>query len=149
MSASPYRESDIQRVFGNTAAGTTDAEVLAALTGRRQRVLALSLQNGAAGATSVTINTKPSGSGVAISPTWNLAASGGHALPFNPHGWFETAPGEGLALTTGAGATVGWLLTVVVVGSPAGEGTSPMLMEDTQASGLLLEDGSALLLEAA
>jgi hypothetical protein len=147
MGASPYPESDILRLFGNTAASQTDEAIRAALTGRRLRVLGGTVVVGGT-ATNVTFNSKPSGSGVAISPLYALGANGGMVLPFNPHGYFETAPGEGLSITTGAGATVGWLLTVAVIGT-AGSGSSSLLDETAMGDRLLAENGESLFDEAA
>lgn len=63
---------------------------------------------GGANATNVTFNSKGAGVGTPISPLLANGANGGFALPAGS--WFETAVGEGLTVTTGAGSTAGiWI----------------------------------------
>lgn len=93
----------------NVAAGQTDAAVVAAVTAKKIRVLAIAHQAGGT-ATAITYNTKPVGAGSAISPTFANSANGGTPLPFNPSGWFQTNSGEGLSVTTGAGSPTGILV---------------------------------------
>lgn len=95
--AAPYK-----RAFANVAASQTDAAVVAAVGGKKIRVLGLALVCGGP----VTFNTKPGGAGTAISATFSPSVSGVIVLPETPAGWFETAAGEGLSVTTGAGSTV-------------------------------------------
>jgi hypothetical protein len=90
------------RAKANIAASQTNSVVVAAVSGKRIRVLAVAFLCGAT-ATDATLN---SGS-TAISPLFANAANGGAVLPFMPVGWFETAIGEALTLTTGAGSTTG------------------------------------------
>lgn len=61
----------------------------------------------AATATNVTFNTKPVGSGTAISCLFANGANGGAVLGYNSDGWFTTNAGEGLTATTGAGSATG------------------------------------------
>lgn len=102
----------MQNTFANISAGTTDGSILAAVTNRIIRVFAVALQCGAT-ATTVVFNSKPGGSGTAISMTFQPAANGGAVLPISsPQGsvaqpWFQTNSGEGLTATTGSGSTVG------------------------------------------
>ena len=95
--------------FVNVAAAQTDNAFVAAVAGKKIRVHALAALAGAT-ATTLTFNTKPSGSGVAISPLFANAINGGEVLQYSPVGWFETNAGEGLTITTGAGATTGVLV---------------------------------------
>ncbi len=104
----------ISYTTANVAASQTDSSVVAATAGKRIKVLALVAQAGAT-ATNITFNTKPAGAGVAISDTMQNAANGGRVLPFNPLGWFQTAVGEGLTATTGAGSTTGVTLVYTLV----------------------------------
>ena len=92
--------------FVNVAASQTDSSVVAAVTSKKIRILALYAVAGAT-ATDLTFNTKPAGAGSAISAKFANSANGGEILPFSSIGWFETASGEGLAVTTGAGSTTG------------------------------------------
>ena len=93
--------------FANVAASQTDSVLVAARTGKRIAVFALSFVAGAT-ATDATFNSKPSGSaGSAISMKFANAANGGAVLPFLEHAWFITRTSESLTLTTGAGSTTG------------------------------------------
>lgn len=94
--AAPYK-----RAFANVAASQTDAAVVAAVGGKKIRVLGLALVCGG----SVTFTTKPAGAGLAISAAFAPATSDVVVLPESPAGWFETNTGEGLSVTTGAGST--------------------------------------------
>lgn len=93
----------------NVNASSTNASVAAAVVAKKIRVTSLVAVVGAT-ATNVTFSTKPAGSAVAISPLMALPANGILVLPFNPEGWFETAAGDALVVTTGAGSTVGLLV---------------------------------------
>lgn len=92
--------------FANVAASQTDSAIVAAVTSKKIRVLAMYAVAGGT-ATSLTFNSKPGGAGTAKSAAFANGANGGEILPFSPVGWFETASGEGLSVTTGAGSTTG------------------------------------------
>lgn len=98
--------------LANIAASTTDGAVVAAVSGKRIRVVALVAQC-AATATTITFNSKPAGAGTAISSAFANGINGALVLGFNPAGWFETVAGEGLTATTGSGSATG--VTVVYV----------------------------------
>jgi hypothetical protein len=104
--AEQYRVPDINSagIFyakATIATGTTDGSVVAAVTGKKIRVLAVYAKNGAT-ATSITFN---SGS-TAISAVFTNGANGDVLLPYAPVGWFETTSGAALTATTsGAGAS--------------------------------------------
>ncbi len=100
--------------FANVAASQTDAQVVAAVASKKIRVLAVVVVAGAT-ATNITFNSKPGGAGSAISCLLANGANGGAVLPFSPVGWFETAAGQGLSVTTGAGSTTGILVVYVEV----------------------------------
>jgi len=95
--------------LANVAAGQTDAAVIAAVAGKQIKVVQISFIPGGT-ATNVTFNSKGSGAGTAISPLFAAGANGQVTLPFSEKGWFTTNTGEGLSVTTGAGATVGILV---------------------------------------
>lgn len=99
-------KSSVAYAKANVAQSQTDSSIVTATTGKKIRVLALVLLP-AASATTVTFNTKPSGSGTAISAAFACGANGPLVLPYNPHGWFETVVSEGLTVTTSSGSTVG------------------------------------------
>lgn len=96
----------IHRAKVNVAQSQTDQELIAAVAGKALRVTALAEQcNGVA--TPITYNSKPAGAGVAISAQHTNGANGGRVLNRNCDGWYQTAVGEGLSCTTGAGSTTG------------------------------------------
>lgn len=92
--------------FANVNASSTDSSLVAAVAGKKIVVLAAYAVAGGT-ATDLTFNTKPSGSGTAISAKLANAANGGEILPFSPIGWFQTSTGEGLTVTTGSGSATG------------------------------------------
>ena len=105
-----------QFAFANVAASQTDSVLVNAVPLRKIRVLGFTAVAGST-ATSLTFNTKPSGSGTAISPLYANAANGGEVLAPNEIGWFETNLGEGLSCTTGSGSTTGILVIYQEVGT--------------------------------
>jgi len=64
--------------------------LVAAIPGARIRVLALVVMSTLANNVQFTSNATN------ISPSFPLAANGGMVIPFNEHGWMETAIGEAL-----------------------------------------------------
>lgn len=96
----------IKRVFSNVAASQVDAVLVAGVALKKIHVISLIMLAGAVD-TSILFNSKPVGAGVAISMTFQNLAGGGVVLPRNPDGWFNTAVGEGLSVTTGVGAVTG------------------------------------------
>lgn len=94
------------------AASQTDSSIIAAVTSKKIRVISLVALTGGTATTS-TFNSKGSGAGVAITPPFSFGSNGGFVLPFNPAGWFETASGQALTVTTGAGSTTGYQITYV------------------------------------
>lgn len=94
----------VKRATLNVPAGSTDAAGVAAVTGWRIRVLAVLMVSGGV-ATTVQFNSKGAGAGTPISPNYPMGVNGVFPAPYNPVGWWETNPGEGLTVTTGAGST--------------------------------------------
>ena len=86
--------------FKSIAASQTDSEVIAARTGYKIRVTAISIVTGDTPSTILF----ESGSATAISGTYDWGNNGGQVLPYNPDGWMETARGSALTATTGAGS---------------------------------------------
>ena len=97
-----YGVEPAKYAFANIAASSTASSVVAAVAGKKIRVVALAFVCGAT-ATNATFNSASS----AISCLFANAANGGAILGENPLGWFETVRGEALTLTTGTGATTG------------------------------------------
>lgn len=105
-----YKLVTVTRTKANVAASQTDSSIVAAVANKRIRVLAYVIMAGGT-ATDVTFNTKPGGAGTAISMLHACGINGGICSNYNEGGWFETATGEGLSLTTSAGSTVGIQVT--------------------------------------
>ena len=101
------------QAFANIAASTTDGALVTAVAGRKIKVVAMTAVTGAT-ATNLTFNSKPTGSGTAITPLFANGANGGEVLPYNSSVWFQTNAGEGLTVTTGTGSTTGILVTYVL-----------------------------------
>lgn len=91
-----------KRAFSNVASGATNVSLVAAVTSKKIRVLQFAFFGGSA-ATNITFNTL--GAGTAISPLFANDIYGGGVFPFSSMGWFETATGEGLGVTTNASGT--------------------------------------------
>lgn len=107
--------SIVKRAFANIAASTTDGAVVAAVASKRIRVVSIAVFNQGGTGTTHTFNTKPGGAGSAISAARFTSGGGNYVMPFHPGGWFQTAVGEGLALTTGSGSTLGIDVTYIEV----------------------------------
>ena len=85
---------------------STDNTIIAAVTGKKLRVLAYVLVvTGAA-----TARFESATAGTALTGQMSLAANGGIAAPFNPAGWFETVAGELLNLELSANGADGHLI---------------------------------------
>ncbi len=95
--------------FANVSASQTDSSLVTAVTSKHIRVHQVMFVAGATG-TTLVFNSKPGGGGSAISPLFANAANSGASLPFSPMGWFQTAAGEGLTVTTGTGSATGILV---------------------------------------
>ena len=88
------------------ASAQTDTALVAAVTGKKLRVLAV-YASVPTTATTITFNSKPAGSGTAVSGTIALGVSAPFSLPFNKHGYFQSNTSEGLSVTSGTGGTTG------------------------------------------
>ena len=100
----------VKRLNGTVAASQTDAVLVAGVTGKKIRLLSLHLDC----AGTATVATLQSNATAIMGP-FNNAASEQTVLPYHPHGWKETAAGEALKMTTGAGATTSWAVTYIEV----------------------------------
>jgi len=79
----------------------TDTQIAAAVAGTKYRVLGFAVVPTLANSITFKSNT------TAISATWPVGANGLFTLPGNEHGWFETAVGEALNVTTSAATATG------------------------------------------
>ena len=103
-----------KRAFANVAASQTDSSIVSAVPFKSIQVMSCFMVAGSS-STNVTFNTKPSGSGTAITCLIANGANGGAVLNYNETGWFNTNPGEGLTVTTGSGSTVGIQITYLEI----------------------------------
>lgn len=95
------------QTFANVAQSQTDALLVTGTPGFKIKVWGVAVLAGGTG-TTLVFNTATGGSGgAAISMTFANAANGGFVLPFSETGWFQTATGDYLTCTTGAGSTTG------------------------------------------
>jgi hypothetical protein len=98
--------------FVNAAASGTDTAfsggtLPSAKTGSRVAVYGVVINQGDTTPSTVTLNSKGSGAGTAISCLLKAPANGGFVLPTGPEPYFTTNVNEGLTVTTGAGSATG------------------------------------------
>lgn len=96
-----------RNAWDNISASATDSVLVAAVTGVKIRILAVLINHGDTTPSSVTFNSKGAGAGTAISPLLKGPANGGFVVPYSKQGWWESASGEGITVSTGAGSTTG------------------------------------------
>ena len=87
--------------LGATPASLNANELVAAATGAKYRVLA------AAVIATTAVSVKFQSGSTDITGTFPLGANGGMVLPFNEHGWFETASGEALNIHLSSAVSCG------------------------------------------
>ena len=93
------------------AAASGDNTLVAAVTGKKIRVLSLfAVASGA-----VTVAFESGASGTALTGQMNVGANGNITMPFNPEGWFETAAAALLNMELGGATSVDGCLTYVLV----------------------------------
>lgn len=78
-----------------------DTALIAASTDAIYRVLSVAV------VTTLANNVKFKSGSTDISATFPLGANGGIVLPFNEHGWFQTAAGEALNVNLGTATATG------------------------------------------
>jgi hypothetical protein len=79
----------------------TTTSLVAAVANKKYRVVALAIVSTAANSVNLESGTTD------ITAVWPLGANGGIVLPYNEHGWCETAAGEALQVTTSAATACG------------------------------------------
>jgi hypothetical protein len=108
ISGTVYANGDFRTVstaFANPASSGDNA-VVAAVASNKIRVLAAKVGNSAG-----AVNVKFRSATTDIDALSNLNTNIGYVLPFNQHGWFQTAAGEALNLNLSANIACG--VTVV------------------------------------
>jgi hypothetical protein len=105
--------------FAKVTSGA-DQSIVAAVTGKKIRVLSCVLINGHATVVSATAWESPAGTTLSGSIVLPAAAATWGAntlvLPFNPNGWFEGATSGALVLDTTAGTVTGHISYIEVDG---------------------------------
>jgi hypothetical protein len=109
-------------VTANVAPSQTDSVLVAASSGVAYRVIGGSIIIGGT-ATNVTLNSKGTGAGTAITSQLACGINGGISFPIAaqqrtgdpPFGYFETNRGEGLTVNTGAGSSAGITLVYIKI----------------------------------
>lgn len=86
--------------IANPSTATTTS-LVAAVANKKYRVLSLAV------VTTLANNVNLESGTTDITAVFPLGANGGVVLPFNEHGWCETAFGEALQVTTSAAVAVG------------------------------------------
>ena len=104
----PLRTAHITGFSNPTAIGNTAA--IAAVPGAAIRVLGLALVNGG-----TANNGKFQSNTTDISALFALGINGGLVLPFNEHGWMQTAIGEALNVNLSGATAVGVQLSYILV----------------------------------
>lgn len=114
----------LKHAWANVAASQTDntlngsGTAPAAVVGFKIVVKQAIVSQGGTASGGVTFNSKPAGSGTAVTATFTPAANGTLNFQSTDYSWFETNVGEGLTVTTGAGATAGVMVTYQYVAGP-------------------------------
>jgi hypothetical protein len=94
-----------------SASGSGNNTLVAAVTGKKIRVLAMALVANAA----VNAKLQSSAGGTDLTGLFYLAANGGFVLPYNPVGWCETVAAALLNLNLSGAVAVGGCLMYVEV----------------------------------
>lgn len=88
-----------------------DNEIVAAVTGKKTRVLAVLLMSGG----TVNARFESAAGGTSLTGQMQLTAQAGFVLPFNPVGWFETVAGQALNLELSGAVSVDGCLVYQVI----------------------------------
>jgi len=90
----------VRRAIANPSTATT-TQLVAAVANKKYRVLGLAV------VTTLANNVNLESGTTDITAVFPLGANGGVVLPYNEHGWCETAAGEALQVTTSAATAAG------------------------------------------
>lgn len=103
--------SSVVKYAAISASTSGDNTIVAAVTGKKIRVLSLVLVS--AGTTTTAFES--AAGGTALTGDMALVANTGYVLPYNPFGWFQTVASELLNLELSAAIAVAGSLTYVEV----------------------------------
>lgn len=110
--ASNLASRGVHGAFDSVAQSQTDSVLVAAVTGKKIRVLTFLVNHGDTTASSVTFNS----ASAAKTPALKGAANGVVGASNDRAGLFETNRGEALTVTTSAGSTTGIMVAYEIVG---------------------------------
>lgn len=96
------------------AAASGDNQIIAAVAGKKIRVLSMFFVAG--GAVNAKFQSDSGGGAADLTGALPLAANGGAALPFNPHGWIQTEAGKKLNLNLSAAVQLSGSITYALIG---------------------------------
>jgi predicted aconitase with swiveling domain len=111
--ASNLASRGVLGAFDSIAASTTGSSLVAAVPGCKIRVLTFLVNPGDTTASTVTFNS----ASTAKTPALKGPANGVIGASNDRSGLFETARGEALTVTTGAGSTTGVMVTYELIGN--------------------------------
>lgn len=92
--------SPVKSVIANPSTATT-TQLVAAVANKKYRVLGMAVVTTLANSVNLESGTTD------ITAVFPLGANGGIVLPYNEHGWCETAAGAALQVTTSAATACG------------------------------------------
>lgn len=108
-------KAQVKWAYSNVPPSQGAAPLIAAVPGKKIRVLALAMACDDTATSSTFRSKSAAGPTMIISCPFANAANGGAVLNFNPAGWFETKPGEALTVTTGEGSNTGYQIVYIEV----------------------------------
>lgn len=108
VTSTPPKNQTVVSAFINTSTLGSNA-LVTAKTGRSIRVVSAAI------VTTLANTVKFLSATTDISATWPLGANGGMVLPYNDHGWVQTAEGEALNFNLGVATATGIHIQYIVV----------------------------------
>ena len=92
---------EIKSAFARSLVAWADASLIAAVPGKKIRVVSFAVSQWNSAANGMFFSSKPSGVGVQIYPQISLPAANSQEIQgLNWAGWFETVAGEGLTVSS-------------------------------------------------
>ena len=108
VTSTPPKNRTVVSAFVNASALGSTA-VVEAVSGRSIRVVSAAI------VTTLANGVKFLSGSTDISATWPLGANGGIVLPYNDHGWVQTAEGQALNINLSVATATGVHIEYIVV----------------------------------
>ena len=108
VTSTPPKHRTVISTFVNASALGSTA-VVNAIAGKSIRVVSAAI------VTTLANNVKFLSAATDISATWPLGANGGIVLPYNDHGWVQTAEGEALNINLSVATATGVHIEYIAV----------------------------------